>query len=73
MGLERAVTRWYVERRLLLDEIAVVKQQQAQVQVLVEEASSPDQDEKLAHLTGRLHQLSQRLLALGPCPQPKMG
>jgi hypothetical protein len=69
VGVERAVTRWYVQRQAYLDEIASLEARLAQMQTKGQEPASKERDEvkqRLANLQARLH-------ALGPCPKPMMG
>jgi len=63
MGVERAVTRWYVQRQSLLAEIASLEAQ------LVQEQLSND----IVQAKERLAQAREKLRRLGPSPQPKMG
>jgi len=63
MGVERAVTRWYVRRQSLLAEIASQEAQIAQGQ--------PSND--IVQAKERLAQAQEQLRRLGPSPQPKMG
>ena len=69
MGVERAVTRWYVQRQLLLDEIATLEIQVA--------SSSADDDATLSYIDGdvvqKLAQAQKKLRVLGSCPRPMMG
>ncbi len=69
MGVERAVTRWYVQRQLLLDEIATLETQMA--------SSSADDDATLSNIDGdvvqKLAQAQKKLRVLGSCPRPMMG
>ena len=69
MGVERAVTRWYVQRQLLLDEIATLETQMA--------SSSADDDATLSNIDGdvvqKLAQAQKKLRVLGSCPKPMMG
>jgi hypothetical protein len=63
MGVERAVTRWHVQRQSLLAEIASLEAQLAQAQA----------DGDLAQVKERLAHTREKLRNLGPSPQPKMG
>ncbi|MGB8346950.1 MAG: hypothetical protein WCD86_18830 [Ktedonobacteraceae bacterium] len=63
MGVERAVTRWYVQRQSLLAEIASLEAQLVQGQ--------PSND--IVQAKERLAQAQEKLRRLGPSPQPKMG
>jgi len=67
MGVERAVTRWYVRRQEIEQEIAA--QQARLARVLQEEGSAGQR----AEIEGRLSEAHQRLLKLGPCPRSMMG
>ncbi|MBO0780907.1 MAG: hypothetical protein J2P37_18950 [Ktedonobacteraceae bacterium] len=70
MGIERAVTRWYVQRQSILEEIA-------QLEALLAGNAPTETDELGARPAGEiLEQLAkarEQLLALGPCPKPMMG
>ena len=69
MGVERAVTRWYVRRQVLLDEIAAleVKLQPAGVN-----AQQPGSEE-LAALKRQIAEAQEKLRLMGSCPKPMMG
>ena len=69
MGVERAVTRWYVQRQACLDEIASLEARLSQMQTRGQEPASKEQEE----IKQRLANLQARLRALGPCPKPMMG
>lgn len=69
MGVERAVTRWYVQRQAYLDEIASLEARLAQIQTGGQESASKE----LGEIKQQLANLQARLLALGPCPKPMMG
>ena len=67
MGVERAVTRWYVQRQLLLDEIT---------QLETKIAPSPTDDGATslqAETQQKLVQAREKLRVLGACPRPMMG
>jgi chromosome segregation ATPase len=75
MGVERAVTRWYLQRQTLINEVAALESQIMQARQQHEQRQEPvgtaDQTE-----TGYLQQLTQaqrKLRLLGPCPKPMMG
>jgi hypothetical protein len=69
VGVERAVTRWYVQRQTYLDEIASLEARLAQMQTQRQEPASKEQEE----IERQLANLQARLRALGPCPKPMMG
>ncbi|HLI91270.1 MAG TPA: hypothetical protein VKV37_21460 [Ktedonobacteraceae bacterium] len=71
MGVERAVTRWYVQRQALLEEIASLEAQLAAASNAPGSASSLAQES-----TDRALQLArarEKLRVLGSCPKPMMG
>ena len=72
MGVERAVTRWYTQRQLLLDEIASLEAKLAPS--LTDEGAAPKQENtNLKEQKERLAKTRERLRLLGPCPKPMMG
>ena len=76
MGVERAVTLWYVQRQLILDAAAQVKVQLAQAEALLPtDEAQPDRavQERMAELSLELARTRAKLQALGPCPKPTMG
>jgi len=68
MGVERAVTRWHVQRQLLLAEIASLEAQLAQS---LQGEQEPGID--IAQAKERLAQAYEKLRRSGPSPQPMMG
>ncbi|GAC1617939.1 MAG: hypothetical protein NVS4B7_10280 [Ktedonobacteraceae bacterium] len=74
MGVERAVTRWYLQRQSILNEIAALEAMllipaptQSEKQVSNE---NTQQDLDIIH---KLTSAQARLRTLGPCPKPMMG
>jgi hypothetical protein len=67
MGVERAVTRWHIQRQRITDEITALEAKLAQVQAEQLNPSSAVEIEK------RLASLHAKLRTLGPCPKPMMG
>ena len=67
MGVERAVTRWYVQRQLLLDEITLLETKIAPVST--DTGAISQQAETLQ----KLAQAQEKLRLLGACPRPMMG
>ncbi len=61
MGVERAVTRWYVQRQSLLDELASL------------EAKLKPESKERADIERQLAGVKTKLRTLGPCPKPMMG
>ncbi len=71
MGVERAVTRWYVLRQTLGEEIE-------RLEVGIAQLSSAQQEDadtfnKDTDLQRQLAEAQERLRLLGPCPRPMMG
>lgn len=83
MGVERAVTRWYVQRQVILDEIVALQaslitlQQQATTGQLSDEAATDTGTQgnaaSITETERKLAEAQSRLLALGPCPKSMMG
>ncbi len=69
MGVERAVTRWYVQRQLLLDEIAVLE---AKLQA-TKENTQPSLNEEQKTLKRQIAEAQEKLRLMGSCPKPMMG
>jgi hypothetical protein len=77
MGVERAVTRWYVRRQAILSEIALLEarlQSEASAEEYIEtdtvaENASDEQTDVVAELA----KAQEKLRLLGPCPKPMMG
>lgn len=69
MGVERAVTRWYVQRQAYLDEIASLEARLAQIRTRGQEPANKEREE----IEQQLANAQARLRALGPCPKPMMG
>jgi len=67
MGVERAVTRWHIQRQHITDEITTLEAKLAQIQAEQQSPGSAVEIEK------RLASLHAKLRTLGPCPKPMMG
>jgi hypothetical protein len=76
MGVERAVTRWYIQRQPILEEIARLEALLAQDR---ENAGPIELESVLLEpidvqaIAQSLRQAQERLRALGSCPKPMMG
>lgn len=70
MGVERSVTRWYVQRQLLLYEIAASEEKLRQLPASGE--SQPQSEERRA-LQQKVATAQEKLRANGTCPKPAMG
>ena len=69
MGVERAVTRWYAQRQVLIYEIASLEAKLTEMQQEGQAAGSKDRiavDEQLAIAQAKLR-------TSGSCPRPIMG
>ena len=71
MGVERAVTRWYVQRQTLLDELASLEAKLAQMQA--EGQGREPEGKERADIERQLASVKVKLRTLGPCPKPMMG
>ena len=72
MGVERAVTRWYVQRQTLLEEIARLETQLASVSTENRQSETESVQED-TDVVQQLVQAQMKLRLLGPCPKPMMG
>jgi len=75
MGVERAVTRWYLQRQSILDEIATLEAKLAkdsQAQEKQQESGGGKQPVE-TDLKQQLAHAQEKLRTLGPCPKPMMG
>lgn len=72
MGVERAVTRWYVQRQTLLEEIARLETQLASVSTENRQSENESVQED-TDVVQQLVQAQKKLRLLGPCPKPMMG
>jgi hypothetical protein len=72
MGVERAVTRWYVQRQRLLMEIAALERSLSELTAEAARSSAPPSS-RIAQQRARLEAARERLRLLGPCPKPMMG
>lgn len=75
MGVERAVTRWYILRQPIVDEITTLEARlnQLTVQSQEEYVSVDAQQNDIDAVELQLKQAQEHLRALGPCPKPMMG
>ena len=69
MGVERAVTRWYVQRQMLLNEIAELE---AKLQPAGVDAQKTESKEAAA-LKLQIAATLEKLRLMGSCPKPMMG
>ncbi len=76
MGVERSVTYWYVQRQIILDEIASLEVQLKQVSSplsLTDGQVGAVPDAKGVELLRQLARAQEKMRSLGPCPKPMMG
>ena len=75
MGVERAVTRWYLQRQSILNEIATLEAELAKDTQAQEQKQGPDNNSEQvdAEIRQQLANAQQKLRTLGPCPKPMMG
>jgi cell division septum initiation protein DivIVA len=72
MGVERAVTRWYVQRQALLEEIASLEAQLASAASNAPGTGALSAQES-ADRQLQLARAREKLRTLGSCPKPMMG
>jgi hypothetical protein len=68
MGVERAVTRWYVLRQSILTEIETLEASLAQA-----DENTSASEEARTDIAQQLARAREKLHLLGPCPKPMMG
>jgi hypothetical protein len=76
MGVERAVTRWYIQRQTILNEIAILEAKlalDAQTQAGKQTTTGIVESQANDKITQKLVEAQQKLRNLGPCPKPMMG
>ena len=75
MGVERAVTRWYLQRQSILNEIATLEAKLAKDTQTQEQKQVPgnNSEQGVAEISQQLANAQQKLRTLGPCPKPMMG
>ena len=70
MGVERSVTRWYIQRNIILKEIESLETTLANIPA----NNAPSNSEKeTAEVLLQLARAREKLLTSGPCPKPMMG
>jgi hypothetical protein len=69
MGVERAVTRWYVQRQVLLNEIAELEAKLLPPGVDAHQTEG----EESAALKRQIAEALEKLRLMGSCPKPMMG
>ena len=75
MGVERAVTRWYLQRQSILNEIATLEAKLARDRQTQEQKQGVgNSSERVdAEIRQQLAKAQEKLRTLGPCPKPMMG
>lgn len=69
MGVERAVTRWYLQRQAIQNEIADLEAKLAEKRAGGQKPASKEQTDDERQLVNA----HTRLRTLGPCPKAMMG
>ena len=69
MGVERAVTRWYIQRQAYENEVATLEVRLGEMRTNGQESESKERSE----VAKQLVDTRARLLTLGPCPKAMMG
>jgi len=76
MGVERSITRWYLQRQMILNEIATLEERLRRTPQSGQEAAQAGQSGQMEQATTLRQQLSaarEKLRAMGACPKPMMG
>ncbi|MFL5699145.1 MAG: hypothetical protein ACJ797_18845 [Ktedonobacteraceae bacterium] len=75
MGVERAVTRWYLQRQSILNEIATLEAKLARDRQTQEQkqGAGNSSEQVDAEIRQQLAKAQEKLRTLGPCPKPMMG
>ncbi|HLZ60218.1 MAG TPA: hypothetical protein VKR06_24980 [Ktedonosporobacter sp.] len=81
MGVERSVTRWYVQRHIICNEIAQLEAKLSPISTdetidetsVRADVSSTSMLDTETELQQQLAQAQEKLHLLGPCPRPMMG
>jgi hypothetical protein len=75
MGVERAVTRWYLQRQSILNEIATLEGKLARDRQTQEQkqGAGNSSEQVDAEIRQQLAKAQEKLRTLGPCPKPMMG
>ncbi len=75
MGVERAVTRWYLQRQSILNEIATLEAKLARDRQTQEQkqGTGNSSEQVDAEVRQQLAKAQEKLRTLGPCPKPMMG
>jgi hypothetical protein len=71
VGVERAVTRWYLQRQVYQDEIASLEAKLTQMQSQGQGQEPENKERK--NIEEQLANVRAKLRALGSCPKPMMG
>lgn len=75
MGVERAVTRWYLQRQSILAQIATLEAKLPRRASSQEQRQEPASGSKqaTAEIMQQLANFQEKLRTLGPCPKSMMG
>lgn len=70
MGVERSVTRWYIQRDIILKEIELLERKLAGTPASNQHSSG---EKESVDALLQLARAREKLVTLGPCPKPMMG
>lgn len=73
MGVERAVTRWYLQRQLVLGEIATLEARLTNSQAQGQTLNERNNTQAAGDILQQLANAQEKLRVLGSCPRPMMG
>lgn len=73
LGVERAVTRWYLQRQLILDEIATLEAKLPLSQAQGQTPAEGNARQATVDILQQLAKAQEKLRVLGSCPRPMMG
>lgn len=73
LGVERAVTRWYLQRQIILQEIATLEAALLPAASQEHESATNNVKQAAEEKIQQLAAAQEKLRALGSCPRPMMG
>jgi len=73
LGVERAVTRWYLQRQIILQEIATLEAALLTAASQEHESAANNGKQAAEEKMQQLADVQEKLRALGSCPRPMMG
>jgi primosomal protein N'' len=73
MGVERSVTRWHLQRQMILNEIASLEERLRQLTQSGRGVAQQAEQTETAALQQELSATQEKLRRMGACPKPMMG